>query len=152
QVILVLLYGSVWLDLLVGRGWFARPSAAFGAGLLKFGCAYLGVMILRYILRMGLYPRERWVGGCIPIFFDWVLSLFIVISAFYNLQSPWSNLSARSLWNGMGWAWGLVEIAGIVLWGCYMVAPAVLAWRLRLGRSTFAVRHEKQALGMRAPA
>jgi len=145
QVILVLLYGKAWFDLLAGRGWFARPSATFGAGLLKFGCTYLAVMILRYVLRMGLYPRERWVGGCIPIFFHWVLSLFIVVLGLYHLQASGDGLGAGPLLGALGWGWCALVLTAVILWGGYMAAPAVLGWRLGLRRSIFAVRAEKQA-------
>jgi hypothetical protein len=37
--------------------------------LLAIGSVYLAVMAIRYAIRMSLYPRERWSGGSIPIFF-----------------------------------------------------------------------------------
>jgi hypothetical protein len=35
-------------------------------------------------IRMNLYPDQRWIGGCIPIFFHWVLASFILISGKYH--------------------------------------------------------------------
>ena len=36
-------------------------------------------MIIRYVIRMSLYPHERWTGGLVPIFFHWVLAWFLLI-------------------------------------------------------------------------
>lgn len=143
QVIILCVYGKVWLDLFAGKGWFAPPSASFGRGLLKFGCAYLGLMILRYILRMGLYPKERWVGGCIPIFFHWVLSLFLVVLGLYNLQGSSDEFGAVSVLRALGWGWCAVVVPALAIWSGYMVAPSIVGWRLGLQRPLFAVRAEK---------
>jgi uncharacterized protein len=79
QILIIALYGKICLDFARGTGYFVTPRRRLGTGLLVFGSLYLGVMILRYIMRMNLYPHERWTGGCIPIFFHWVLSSFILV-------------------------------------------------------------------------
>ena len=43
-------------------------------------------MIVRYILRMSLYPEERWFGGAIPIIFHWVLATYIIPLGLYHLR------------------------------------------------------------------
>ncbi len=72
QIVIVLACGKVCLDFSRGRGFFVRPSRALGSGLVAFGSVYMLVMVIRYVMRMSLYPHERWTGGAIPIFFHWV--------------------------------------------------------------------------------
>jgi len=76
QILIIALYGKICLDFVRGSGFFVTPRRRLGTGLVIFGSLYLGVMILRYVMRMSLYPHERWAGGSIPIFFHWVLSCF----------------------------------------------------------------------------
>ncbi len=79
QIVIIILYGKVCLDFSRGEGYFATPRRHLGKGLLIFGSLYLGVMILRYILRMTLQPEARWFGGAIPIFLHWVLATFLLL-------------------------------------------------------------------------
>lgn len=85
QVGLIVLFGKVCLDFTRGEGFFVVPRRKLGLGLLSFGSVYLAVMILRYVIRMSLYPLERWTGGSIPIFFHWVLASFLLIIG------PWAH-------------------------------------------------------------
>lgn len=84
QFLISLLYGKVCVDFTRGRGYFAMPGRRFGTRLLVFGWLYLGAMVLRNVIRMGLYPEERWFGGTIPIFFHWVLAAFILLVGNYH--------------------------------------------------------------------
>lgn len=68
-------------------GRFARGHPRIGCVLTLLGAAYLGVMLLRYGVRMSLFPRERWTGGSIPIFFHWVLASFLLVVATYHRRS-----------------------------------------------------------------
>ena len=63
QTLIILLYGKICVDFARGQGYFVNPRRRLGTGLLIFGSLYLGVMILRYVIRMSLYPNERWAGG-----------------------------------------------------------------------------------------
>ena len=63
QLVLIGLFGTICLQFSRGVGWFVRPRARLGDSLFVFGALYLGVMVLRYVLRMGLYPPERWWEG-----------------------------------------------------------------------------------------
>ena len=54
---------------------------------LSIGSVYLAVMVLRYAIRMSLYPSERWTGGSIPIVFHWVLAAFILVLGAYHWRS-----------------------------------------------------------------
>ena len=69
---------QVATDLTKGTGRFSRSSFVTSKNLRIGGSIYLVSMILRYIIRMYIYPEERWTGGCIPIFFHWVLATFVL--------------------------------------------------------------------------
>ncbi len=84
QILIILVYGKVCLDFTRGRGYFVIPQRRLGIGLLVFGSLYLGAMVLRYVIRMSLYPDERWTGGSIPIFFHWILASFLLLVGQYH--------------------------------------------------------------------
>lgn len=84
QFLIIALYSKVCLDFTRGEGFFVRPRPVFGRGVLVFGYLYLVSMIVRYIIRMSLYPEARWFGGVIPIFFHWVLAGFIIAFGQYH--------------------------------------------------------------------
>ena len=69
---------QVATDITKGTERFSRSSYVTAKNLRIFGSIYLDSMILRYIIRMYIYPEERWTGGCIPIFFHWVLATFVL--------------------------------------------------------------------------
>jgi putative CocE/NonD family hydrolase len=151
QILIILLYGKICLDFARGRGYFVTPGRRLGINLLKFGWLYLGVMIIRYVIRMGLYPHERWTGGSIPIFFHWVLASFLLVLGHYHWR--WSaqaeipgpkprNLKARVLL----WSQATLVGLGIVLWLSYQLAPSLLAHAIGLRRPQFAVRVQKHAV------
>ena len=87
QILIIVLYGKVCWDFVRGYGYFITPRPSLGAGLVKWGGIYFVAMIVRYALRMALYPQERWVGGCIPIFFHWVLATFLIVLGTYHLSA-----------------------------------------------------------------
>jgi hypothetical protein len=84
QIILIALLAKVCLDFSRGRGFFVVPRQEFGRYVLWFGYLYLGVMLLRYPIRMYLHPEARWFGQTIPIFFHWVLASFVIVFARYH--------------------------------------------------------------------
>ena len=69
---------QVATDLTKGTGRFSHSTPLTAKSLRIFGSIYLLSMILRYIIRMYIYPEERWTGGCIPIFFHCVLATFVL--------------------------------------------------------------------------
>ncbi len=87
QIAIILLMAQVATDLTKGTGRFSHSSPVTAKNLRIFGSIYLLSMILRYIIRMYIYPEERWTGGCIPIFFHWVLATFVL---------AWGNLNKVS--------------------------------------------------------
>src|SRR5690348_9335507 len=84
QFVIIFLFGKLCLDLFRGYGFFAVPRRGLASFLRVFGTIYLVVMVIRYVLRMSLYPPERWTGGSIPIFFHWVLAGFLLVWASFN--------------------------------------------------------------------
>ena len=84
QFLIILLFSKICFDLFRGTGYFAIPRLRMGKSLTIFGIVYLLSMILRYVLRMSLYPEERWTGGSIPIFFHWVLAAYVLVLASFN--------------------------------------------------------------------
>ena len=151
QILIILLYGKVCLDFARGYGYFVTPRPHLGINLLKFGWLYLGVMIIRYVIRMALYPHERWTGGSIPIFFHWVLASFLLVLGHYHWRSPAQAQvpgSKPRSWRTqiLLWSQATVVALGIVLWVLYQIAPSLLAHSIGLRRAQFAVRVQKHAL------
>ena len=81
QVLIVFLLVRVCCDLTRNQGFFAKPRSVFHRPILVFGWTYLGAMILRYFIRMTMFPDQRWTGGCIPIFMHWGLASFLLLFA-----------------------------------------------------------------------
>jgi putative CocE/NonD family hydrolase len=145
QILIIGLYGKICLDLFRGPGFFVTPRRRLGTGLLIFGSLYLAVMILRYVIRMSLYPHERWAGGCIPIFFHWVLSSFILVLGSYYWRTTrrfGKPGIGRRLLQGVG---AVAALLCISAWATYQMGPSLLAHQLGLRRSQFAVRSQKGA-------
>jgi uncharacterized protein len=149
QILIVLLYGKICSDFARNRGYFVTPNPRLGGFLLQFGGLYLWVMILRYIIRMSLYPAERWVGGSIPTFFHWVLALFlIVLGGFHWSTTRRFNQASRVARSKTIHSWGRWVIAGAVfvgtfVWVSWLTLPSIVAHQLGLRRSYYAVRAEQ---------
>lgn len=79
QIAIIMLMLRVATDLTTDTGRFSGLSIGTAKKLHIFGMIYLFSMVLRYIVRMYIYPEERWTGGCIPIFFHWVLATFVLV-------------------------------------------------------------------------
>ena len=88
QLLIIAVYTKVCWDFTRGDGYFVQAKPLFGRGVLWFGYVYLAAMVLRYIIRMSLYPEARWFGGTIPIFFHWVLASFIIAFGQYHRGRP----------------------------------------------------------------
>ena len=91
QLLIMGLYAKICADFTRGSGYFVHPRPIFGRGVLVFGYLYLASMVVRYVVRMTLYPEERWFGGCIPIVFHWVLASFIIAFGLYHRTHPLSK-------------------------------------------------------------
>lgn len=86
QILIIILFMKICLDITKGTGFFAQPNRKLGLGLRNFGIVYFIAMVIRYILRMSWYPEERWFGGTIPIIFHWVLATFIITLGLYHVN------------------------------------------------------------------
>src|SRR6185437_16031047 len=116
-----------------------------------FGWLYLGVMIIRYVIRMRLYPRERWTGGSIPIFFHWVLASFLLVLGHYHWRSSLVSQAvdpkpAALRSKLLLWTQAVAVAMGVMFWMFYQLAPSLLAHATGLRRSEFAVRVQKHAV------
>lgn len=129
QVVIVVLYAKICLDLTRGRGFFAVPRRWLGDGLLAFGSFYLAAMVTRYAVRMAEFPGERWSGGSIPTAFHWVLAAFLIVVGAYHRQrtKPRPDLGpaecVRAWPRRAGSIAVLVGAACGAVWLGYMLAP-----------------------------
>jgi putative CocE/NonD family hydrolase len=153
QFLIILLYGKICIDFTSGSGYFVRPNRTLGSGLLQFGMVYFAVMVIRYVIRMTLYPHERWTGGSIPIFFHWVLASFLLlVGTYHRARARQQSPEQRSLPRAISWRARamqgigiLLVLASILAWVCYQLAPWALARRLGFRPVEFAVRIERGA-------
>ena len=146
QILIIVLYGKICLDFVRGSGFFVTPRRRLGTGLVIFGSLYLGVMILRYVVRMSLYPHERWAGGCIPIFFHWVLSCFLLVLGSYHWRTTQPPVKPSIGTRCLQGAAVAVALLCVSAWAIYQTIPSLLAHQLGFRRSQFAVRAQKGRL------
>ncbi len=86
QILIIIFFTKIALDISRGTGYWATQKPKLGLWLRNFGIVYLATMVVRYIIRMSLYPDERWFGGTIPIFFHWVLASYIIVLGTYHVR------------------------------------------------------------------
>jgi len=84
QVVIIAVMVRVCVDFTRGFGFFVSPLRFFAVQWLFLGYLYLAVMIVRYPIQMYLRPESRWFGGTIPIFFHWVLAVFIILIGLHH--------------------------------------------------------------------
>ena len=143
QIVIILGYGKVCLDFIRQRGFFVTPRRWLGTLLLSTGSVYLAVMVIRYAIRMSLYPLERWTGGAIPIFFHWVLAAFILVLGAYHRRSfPAKVRESLSVRLAQAAAW-LVIVGAILAWSAYQLSPTILASMIDARRPEYAVRIDR---------
>jgi putative CocE/NonD family hydrolase len=150
QILIIALQVKIGIDFTRQSGWTYRPNRLAGRFLLSFGAIYLAVMVVRYVIRMALYPHERWTGGSIPIFFHWVLASIVLMVGYHHWrQSRLAQISVQRplhrRWIAVavrlaGCAFVGVSIAG---WVIYLLLPSWLADQIGIRRPEFAVRIER---------
>jgi len=84
QVIIIALMTKISVDFSRGHGIFVEPRRFFAVQWLYFGYAYLAVMLARYPIQMYLHPEARWFDGTIPIFFHWMLAIFVILVGLHH--------------------------------------------------------------------
>jgi X-Pro dipeptidyl-peptidase-like protein len=146
QIVIILVLGRIALDVTRGRGAFAVPRRPAAVALFAIGSVYLAVMVIRYAIRMTLYPHERWAGGSIPIFFHWVLAGFILVLGFYHRRfAPRAPSSLRAIRaRAVQSVVSLLAILGIAGFVGYQLAPTLLARVLGSRPAEYAVRIDRR--------
>jgi putative CocE/NonD family hydrolase len=142
QLLIVAIYGAVCVQFWRGNGPVVTPRPWLGHALLTVGSVYLSVMLIRYAIRMSLYPLERWTGGAIPIFFHWVLAAFLLTLGWYHRRSFATSGRTRLTRVALAIMWTSI-VTAIAFWVLYQLAPALLAWSLGTRRAEYAVRIER---------
>lgn len=143
QILILALFGKVCRDFVRGRGLFVTPRRWLGTLLLSGGSVYLAVMVIRYTIRMSLYPLERWTGGAIPILFHWVLAAFLlVLGAYHRGSFPEPAARSRKARPVQTAAW-LAVVAGVLVWAGYQLSPTIFAAMIGARRPEHAVRIER---------
>ncbi len=150
QIVILGVQAKIGLDFTRQSGCCHRPRRLAGELLISFGATYLTVMILRYIIRMGLYPRERWAGGSIPIFFHWVLGVYLLLVGYHHwrasrlAQNASSQPTHRRIIDRAARLAGWCAVGlGIAGWVLYLLLPSLLAYNIGIRRPEFAVRIER---------
>jgi uncharacterized protein len=150
QLLIIALMTKIGLDFTRRSGWTYRPRRLAGSLLLAFGGVYLAVMIIRYVVRMTLYPHERWAGGSIPIFFHWVLAAYVLVLGAHHWRQGVRPPAAGPRAALRRWAPRLAWLAGgglvtaaVALWVVYLLLPSLLARQLGIRPAEYAVRIER---------
>jgi len=145
QILIIMLLGRVCLDLSHRRGFFGIPRPALGSFLLTLGTIYALAMFVRYTIRMGLYPHERWTGGSIPIFFHMVLASFVLVLAAYHRHAAGDSgqNTRRSIARGVLISLRAMGAVGILGWVALQLSPLALAYALNARRPEHAVRIDR---------
>jgi hypothetical protein len=84
QIIIIALMAKICADFTREYGIFVEPRRFFAVQWLYFGYAYLAVMVARYPLQMYFHADARWFGGTIPIFFHWLLAVFVILVGLHH--------------------------------------------------------------------
>lgn len=145
QIVILSIYTKICLDFTHGQGYFVAPRRRLGVGLLWFGTIYLTIMILRYLLRMSLYPEERWFGGAIPIVFHWVLAAFLLVVGHYHRSRTRQTVRPSKRRRALQWALAVGVGTCLFGWVAYQLAPSALAHYLNFREPEHAVRIERGA-------
>jgi hypothetical protein len=127
QLAIILVYGTVCVQFMRQRGLSVTPRRWLGTVLLSVGSVYFAVMVIRYIIRMALYPPERWTGGAIPIFFHWVLAAFMLVLGAYHRRSFPDPVRRTGAGRALHLASWLVIVAGVLAWVVYLLSPTIRA-------------------------
>jgi hypothetical protein len=77
----------VWVDLSFtwNAGIVTARRADLGSFLVAFSAVYAVAMAIRYAVRMGRRPDQRWFGGTIPIVFHGVLASYLYVLGSFHV-------------------------------------------------------------------
>jgi putative CocE/NonD family hydrolase len=142
QILIILLMIKMYRDVQRTKNFWGTPKRGLGKALVSFGMIYLTVMIIRYTIRMSLYPLGRWTGGSIPIIFHLVLASFVLTLGVFHLRNTTRPQFSRL---AVGWRillW-LIIVIGVGTWSSFQLAPTILAKILNARPAQYAVRIER---------
>lgn len=148
QFALIVIHGLACWQMSWKKGWFFLPKRWLGRLFVSWGTVYLIVMVTRYIVRMSLYPPERWMGGAIPILFHCVLAAFVLVLGVHHLRHTAKAVTVRPGWKRQFakyavWSLGgLASFAVYLAWLAYTLAPNFLGREIGTTGARFAVRVE----------
>ena len=79
QLAILAAMAVIVLGLRAGAAWAIGPYPVVETVLVIVAYAYAAAMGVRYVVRMGRRPDQRWLGGCIPIVFHVVLASWLLV-------------------------------------------------------------------------
>ena len=79
QIFLIGLMTKVSYDNTRQKGYFYITQSKTKEILRTISLLYFFIMVIRYLVIMMLFPERRWFTGTIPIFFHWILALYIYL-------------------------------------------------------------------------
>tara|TARA_Y100000588_G_scaffold395310_1_gene522941 strand:+ start:8603 stop:10885 length:2283 start_codon:yes stop_codon:yes gene_type:complete len=145
QIAISTLFLKICVDFTRARGISIKPNQILASWLPILGLTYLGIMLIRYAMRMALYPPERWTGGAIPIFFHCVLATFILIIALYHVRYFKRSLNigfSKRMWISRIIISAFATFL-ILTWIIHTLMPTFLGHYMGIGPAKFAVSTEK---------
>jgi hypothetical protein len=86
QIIMIALMLKIIRDFLRGAGFFVELKPRTGLILMWLSYLYALAMVVRYIVTMILHPELRWFTGTIPIWFHFVLAVFLYTLGRYQVR------------------------------------------------------------------
>jgi uncharacterized protein len=115
-----------------------------GKKLFSLGLIYAFLMVARYILRMSIFPAERWFGGAIPIFFHIVLASFIITAGRFHVRNAFKEKNLPNKIGRIAWSTFLTLIFSLIpIWLIYQLLPTFLASKLDMRDAQYSVVIEK---------
>ncbi len=142
QAIIIFFYLRTCLKMSRGK---VVANRIKGKRFLILGIIYTSIMVTRYILRMVMFPAERWFGGSIPIFFHIVLASFFIINGIYHIRSDKEikRHSGRAI--GFLWSVSFISLLLIIcIWLLYQFAPAIVSNKAGMRKSVYSVSITKK--------
>ncbi len=89
QVLIIMAMTMIAYDHSRGEGWLIVTDPRKAAALEWLGIVYASGMALRYLITMARHPARRWFKGTIPIWFHFVLAVFLyVVATFPKARAP----------------------------------------------------------------
>jgi hypothetical protein len=86
QLVMIATMTKIVADVSRGHGYFASPKKVLGWPLRWFSYVYAFAMALRYAVTMVREPERRWLTGTIPIWFHFVLAIFLYTLSHYHIR------------------------------------------------------------------